>query len=77
MLLAVGGRQHAGPGALLAFGLASIVAGLISLLAISAHGEEDSWLVPEGSRGPKLALSALFVIAGVVMAVAGVVRLIA
>ena len=77
MLLAAGARQHAGPGALLGFGLASIVAGLISLLTISAHGDEPSWLIPEGSRGPKLVLSALFVVAGVVMAVSGVLGLIA
>ena len=77
MLLAAGGRQHAGPSALLGFGLALIAAGLLSLLTISAHGDEPSSLVPEGSRGVKLGLSALFVVVGVAMAVSGVVGLIA
>ena len=59
-----GWSATSGPGALLGFGLALIVAGLISLLTISARGDDHTWLVPEGSHGVKLGLSALIVVAG-------------
>ena len=52
-----------GPGALLKFRLVLNLAGHpSSLLTVSAHGDEPGGSFPEGSRGVKVGLMALFVV---------------
>ena len=41
---------------------------------VPAHGDEPSWVRPEGIRGLTVGLRGLFVVTGVVMVVVEIVR---